>query len=123
VCASNQPWILNLLARRPAVMAPWFRDAAQLRRYLARYRPASLTLFVTEREPGDVNTACRLVDHVWSAPSVKADLRDALELEKSDRRTSRYPRQALLIFRVRRSDSALRSERAGEDRIHKERGS
>jgi hypothetical protein len=101
LCAANQPWIVNLLARRPAVMAPRFRDAAQLRRYLARYRPATLTLFVTEREPADVAAARLLVKNLWDQPAVRPELVDALELETADLHAARAPRQAVLMFRVR----------------------
>lgn len=101
LCAANQPWIVNLLARRPAVMAPRFRDAAQLRRYLARYRPAALTLFVTAREPQDVATAQRLVENLWTQPQLRPELADVLELEGSDARASSASREARLVFRVR----------------------
>jgi hypothetical protein len=50
VCASNQPWILNLLADRPARMAPRFRDVAQARRFLERYPVSALIYFAEEPE-------------------------------------------------------------------------
>jgi hypothetical protein len=101
VCASNQPWILNLLAERPTVMAPRFQDAAQLRRFLARYRPESLVLFVTEREAGDVAYAQRLVEHLWTRPSLREEERGVLELRQFRLRRTHFPRQALLVMRVR----------------------
>lgn len=100
LCAANQPWIINLLGRRPAVMAPRFQDQAQLRRYLNQYRPATLTLFVTEREPGDVATAGRLVEDLWRRPRLRSELSDVLALEMTELKASRTPRQGLLIFRV-----------------------
>jgi hypothetical protein len=48
--ASNQPWILNLLAERPARIAPRFRDAEQARRFSDRYRPRWLVYFAEEPE-------------------------------------------------------------------------
>ena len=106
LCAANQPWIVNLLARRPAVIAPRFRDAAQLRRYLARYRPATLTLFVryphlAQPEPEDVTTAGRLVENLWTQPKLRPELTDVLELDAADVRATRASREALLMFRVR----------------------
>jgi hypothetical protein len=103
VCASNQPWIINLLTRHPAVMAPRFQDARQLRRYLARYQPATLTLFVTEREPGDVATALKLVKDLWGTTQVRAELSDVLDLESTERRATGSVRQALLMFRIRQA--------------------
>jgi hypothetical protein len=100
LCAANQPWIVNLLARRPAVMAPRFRDEEQLRRYLAHYRPATLTLFVTERDPEDVATARRLVQDLWSSPRVWPELSKLLVLERAELRAGQTPRQALLMFRI-----------------------
>jgi Dolichyl-phosphate-mannose-protein mannosyltransferase len=101
VCAANQPWIVNLLARRPAVMAPRFRDPAQLRRYLACYRPDTLILFITEDEPRDVAAASRLVTDLWTRPALRREVAGALELDTVKLRTARAPRQALLIFRPR----------------------
>jgi hypothetical protein len=46
----------------------------ELRRYLACFRPATLTLFVTEREPEDVATARRLVENLWTQPDVRLEL-------------------------------------------------
>lgn len=101
VCAANQPWIVNLLARRPAVMAPRFRDAAQLRRYVARYRPATVTLFLTERRPADVRAALVLVDDLWNQPRLRPELGDLLTLEEWQVRPGAPHRQALLMFRIR----------------------
>jgi hypothetical protein len=111
LCAANQPWILNLLAGRPAVMAPRFRDTGQLRRYLAHFHPATLTLFVTEREPGDERSARLLVQDMWTKPRLRPDLAPLLELQwyvRNDRedrgpgkRIGRPPSQVLLMFRVR----------------------
>jgi hypothetical protein len=114
LCAANQPWIVNLLARRPALMAPRFRDAAQLGRYVERYRPDTLTLFITERLPEDVAMAKRLVRDLWGRPRVRPEVAGQLELAASEQRTvdtgvrgksSRVERerQALLIFRIRPS--------------------
>jgi 4-amino-4-deoxy-L-arabinose transferase-like glycosyltransferase len=100
ICATNQPWMVNLLARRPAVIAPRFRDADQLRRYVACYRPNRLALFVTKREPEDVATALRVVNGLWTRPAVRSELTDTLDLERAVLHAERAPRQALLIFRV-----------------------
>jgi len=81
-------------------MAPRFRDAAQLRRYVAHYRPATLTLFVSEREPGDVATAQRLVQNLWSGPRARPELSELLVLDRAELRVGRSPRQALLMFHV-----------------------
>jgi hypothetical protein len=104
VSAANQPWIVNLLARRPAVMAPRFQDQGQFRRYLARYRPGTLTLFITEREPEDVAVAHRLVENLWSQPRLDPSLADVLQLEVSEHGTTDGARQALLIFSVSQED-------------------
>ncbi len=111
ICAANQPWIVNLLARRPAVIAPRFRDPGQLRRFLRKFRPATLTLFVTERVLADIQVADLLVEDLWTRPRLKPELADTLVLETAEHRqtgeaggtevVARPPREALLIFRVR----------------------
>jgi 4-amino-4-deoxy-L-arabinose transferase-like glycosyltransferase len=101
VCAANQPWIVNLLVRRPAVMAPRFRDAFQVRRYVSRYRPATLTLFLTERRPRDVRAALVLVDDLWGQPRLRPELADLLTLEAARYQPGPQYRQALLMFRIK----------------------
>ncbi len=81
-------------------MAPRFQDVGQLRRYLARYRPGTLTLFVTEREPEDVAVAHRLVDGLWSRPRLHPSVAGVLRLEVAEHGVTDEARQALLIFRV-----------------------
>jgi len=73
----------------------------ELRRYLACFRPATLTLFVTEREPEDVATARRLVENLWTQPDVRPELAEALDLETANLHAAHAPRQAVLMFRVR----------------------
>jgi 4-amino-4-deoxy-L-arabinose transferase-like glycosyltransferase len=100
ICAANQPWIVNLMARRPAVMAPRFRDVPQLRRYLSRYQPATLTLFLTERREADVRAATILVQDLWRQPLLRPELSDELTLETAQFRPGPRHRQALLMFRI-----------------------
>lgn len=46
--ASDRPATFNLLLERPAVMLPRTTDPAQLGRFVARYRPDTLVLFLSE---------------------------------------------------------------------------
>lgn len=46
--ASNRPATLNLLAELPAVMLPFTTDRAQLTRFVTKYQPQALVLFVEE---------------------------------------------------------------------------
>ncbi|MBI3911133.1 MAG: hypothetical protein HY320_09395 [Armatimonadetes bacterium] len=46
--ATNHPWLVNMLADRPAVILPRTRDARRLARFFARYRPRAVLLFVDE---------------------------------------------------------------------------
>jgi 4-amino-4-deoxy-L-arabinose transferase-like glycosyltransferase len=98
--AANQPWIVNLLVRQPTVMAPRFRDVAQLRRYVARYQPTTLTLFVTERRLADARAALVLVDNLWHQPRLRPELKDLLVLETAQTKPGPPHRQALLMFRI-----------------------
>jgi hypothetical protein len=82
-------------------MAPRFKDALQARRYMSRYRPATLTLFLTERRPLDVSAASVLVDDLWGRPRLRPELADLLTLEATRHQPGPPYRQALLMFRTR----------------------
>jgi hypothetical protein len=69
-CATNQPWIMNLLAEQPARMAPRFRDVAQARRFLERF-PVSTLLYFAE-EPED-HRVLGLLSPPTAAPGRVAD--------------------------------------------------
>jgi hypothetical protein len=96
--ASDEPWILNLLTWRPAVVFPWARDAAQARRYLNRYRPAYVILMVSDA-PDQPPEEQRLVRRLFGAapwggpaPSLGLDWRMTLA------RPGPRPGQWLLIL-------------------------
>jgi hypothetical protein len=118
LCAASDPAILNLLTRRPTVVLPRLRDAAQARRFLDRYRPGVLILMVDDR--ADLAVGDVLLQAPWTAKRVCPELTSRLEVAVIRVRPRRAgtpalqmgqqsPAQWLLIFRARRSlDGASR---------------
>ena len=105
----------------------FFKSSLPLPCYLSLYQPKVLTLFVTEREPGDVRAAHLLVEDLWGRPRLRAELSDLLKLEVAEVRVSAEeqngPRsgvpskQALLMFQVytsRSSSESLRGRRTAD---------
>jgi hypothetical protein len=111
LCAANDPAILNLLTCHPTIILPRFRDAAQVRRFLERYRPETLILMVDERADASVGEV--LLQAPWTAARVRSELAPRLETAlvrrhrrraatPSPRTGQQAPEQWLLVFRARR---------------------